>query len=160
MKKLLIIFLLLIPFTAFSGDITTFQNFGNLKLTILSPPTNQADAAAAYMIVTGIIPDDGTLVGNLYDADDNLIARKRVYAFSGGYKNIPFSDLSIGQQGYLSGKKPVDKWDIATIKLWMKDRQAKDEDGLVKDKDPYKYDENDTKKQLLDKLKPKAIEPE
>ena len=157
MKKLIIIFLLLIPFTANAGDIATFQNFGNLKITLTSGPTNQSDATATYMIATGIIPDDGTIIGNLYDVNNNLVARKRVYAFSGGYKNIPFGDLSVGQQGYLSGQEPGDKWDVAEIKLWMDDRQTKDKDGLVSADDPYKYDKKDTKEQLLGKLKPEVV---
>jgi len=157
MKKLVIILMLLFPAFAFSGDITTFQNFGSLKLTIPSPPTNQSDATATYMIATAIIPDDGTIIGDLYDADDNLIARKRVYAFSGGYKNIPFGDLNAGQQGYLSGQEPADKWEVATIKLWMDDRQTKDADGLVNVDDPYKYAEKDTKEDLLGKVDTSSV---
>lgn len=152
MKKLIALFILLFPAIAFSGDITTFQRFGNLNLTIPSPPTNQADSKATYMIATGIIPNDGTIVGDLYDKDDNLIAKRRVYAYSGGYKNIPFADLKEGQTGYLSGEVPEAKWDVAEIKLWMSDRQTKDEQGSVSLDDPYAYDEKDTKEQLLEKI--------
>jgi len=152
MKKLITILFLLIPFTVLAGDITTFQNFGNLKMPITKAPTNQADSKAAYMIATGIIPDDGTIKGNLYDKDGNLVARGRVYTYSGGYKNIPFADLDTGKQAYLSGQKPAETWGVAEIKLWVSDRQSKNEDGVVSVDDPYKYDEKDTKEDLLAKI--------
>lgn len=132
--------------------LTTFQNFGNLKVTMLSAPLNPADTKAAYMIITGIIPDDNTLIGSLYDAEDNLIAHKRVYSYDGGNKNIPFADLNTGQQGYLSGAKPDDKWEVQTIKIWMTDRQAKDESGQVVKDDPYDFDDKDGKETLLGKI--------
>lgn len=152
MKKFIILFLLLLPVSIFA-DITTFQNFGSLKLTIPSPSINPADSKAAYMLATGIIPDDETITGNLYDANDNLVADRRVYAYSGGDKNIPFGDLVAGQQGYLSGELPENKWDIAEIRLWLKDRQKKDTNGNVSVDDPYYYDDKDTKETLLDKVK-------
>jgi len=159
MKKFIIVFLLLFPVSALA-DITTFQNFGNLKLTIPSPSINPADAEATYMLATGVIPDDGTVTGNLYDANDNLVACKRVYSFSGGNKDIPFNDLTVGQQGYLSGQTPESKWDIAEIKLWLVDRQVKDEVGNVSVDDPYYFSDKDTKETLLGKIeKVSAIEP-
>ena len=160
MKKLITIFLLLIPFTAFSGDVATFQKHGNLKMTIASPPINQSDSKATYMVVTAIIPNDGTVKGDLYDAGDNLITRGRVYAYSGGYKNIPFNDLNDGQKGYLGGEKPADKWEVVTIKLWMSDRQVKNAEGLVSKDDPYTYGDKATKEELLGtlSLKPAVVE--
>jgi len=152
MKKLLTIIFLLIPFTAFGGDITTFQNFGSLKIAIPSPPSNPSDAKATYMIATGIIPDDGTITGNLYDANGNLVARKRVYAYSGANKDIPFLDLDAGKQGYLSGQTPEDKWAEPEIKLWLTDRQAKDEEGKVSVDDKYYFEDKATKAELLYKI--------
>ena len=137
-------------------SITTFQSFGSLQIPVTELPTNQADAQASYMLATGVIPDDGTIKGDLYDADDNLIARGRVYVYSGGYKNIPFADLDTGELGYLSGQEPKDTWEVATIKLWLDDRQTKDEAGLVSADDPYKYDEKATKEELLEKVSPTA----
>ena len=87
--------------------ITTFQNSGKLKLDFTSIPANQADQLATYMIATGIIPDDGTIIGDLYDADDNLVAQGRVYCYSGINKNIPFADISEVNIDYLGGKEPV-----------------------------------------------------
>ena len=163
MKKLIVIFLLLFSVSAFPvsvfADITTFQNFGNLKLIISLPSVNPADAKATYMLATGAIPDDGTLTGNLYDANDNLVAQRRVYSYSGGSKDIPFSDLTAGQQGYLSGEAPVNKWDVAEIKLWLADRQAKDEAGNVSVNDPYHFTDKDTKETLLSKIGKAAVEP-
>lgn len=154
MKKLITSFLfLLLLSTSVFADITTFQNFGSLKLTIPSPSINPADVKVTYMLATGVIPDDGTIVGNLYNANDNLVANKRVYAYSGGDKNIPFGDLTFGQQGYLSGEIPEDKWGITEIKLWLKDKQKKDKDGNVSVDDPYYYNDEDTKEDLLDKVK-------
>ena len=152
MKKLLTILFLLIPFTAFGGDITTFQGFGKLKIDIPSAPTNPADSKATYMIVTAIIPGDNTIKGDLYDANDNLVARGRVYAFSGEYKNIPFAGLDTGKQAYLAGQEPKETWEVPEIKLWMEDRQVKDEAGLVKVDDAFKYDEKANKEDLLGKI--------
>jgi len=132
--------------------ISTFQNCGRLKLTISSPPANEADSKAAYFVATSIIPNDGTIIGDLYDAGDNLVARKRVYAYTGKSKNIPFSDLTDGQQGYLSGQRPAGTWEAETIKLWMSDRQKADGKGIVSVDDPYKYNEDDTVEQLLSKI--------
>jgi len=62
------------------------------------------------------------------------------------------SDLTDGQQGYLSGYDPDGTWEAETIKLWMTDRQKPDADGVVSVDDPYKYDEDDTVEQLLSKI--------
>ena len=133
--------------------ITTFQNFGKLKIPITSLPVNQADQNATYLIATGIIPQDNTIIGDLYDTDDNLVAKKRVYSYSGSHKNIPFADLVEGEKGYLSGQDPDTKWDIETIKLWLDDKQTKDEEGNVLVDDSYYYKENDSKEDLLKKVK-------
>ena len=125
-------------------EITTFKNFGKLKLAILTLPINQADAEAVYFVATGIIPNDGTIIGNLYDANDNIVARKRVYSYSGPNKNIPFDNLNKGQEGYLSGQRPDTTWRGEEIKLWMADRQQK-------------FDEKDTKEDLLSKVEEVAF---
>ena len=132
--------------------ITTFQNFGKLKIPVTSMPINQADQKASYFLATGVIPQDNTIIGDLYDTDDNVIARKRVYAFAGSHKNIPFNDLVVGDEGYLSGKKPDTKWDIKTIKLWLDDRQTKDDEGSVSIDNPYAYAKDDSKEELLSKI--------
>lgn len=146
MRAAWFIFLILI-FTplAFGGD-TTFKTHGKLRADITAVPVNQADSSAAYMIITGIIPGDGAIVGDLYDPDDNLVAKKRVYRYTGARKNSPFANLNEGQEGYLSGKPPGDKWAEKEIKLWLKDRQKKD----GKD-DPY-YFKSDTQKNELIEL--------
>ena len=137
-----------------------FKNHGKLKIPLTEVPTNQHDQNATYMIATGIIPDDGTIIGDLYDANDNLVARKRVYSYEGGHKNIPFASLDAGKKGYLGGEKPDSKWEIKTIKLWMGDRQVKDEEGKISKDDPYKYDEKMSKAQLLEKVTPVKTEAE
>ena len=135
-----------------------FKNNGKLRIPLTEVPTNQSDQNATYMIATGIIPDDGTIIGDLYDANDNLVARKRVYSYEGGHKNIPFASLDAGKKGYLGGEKPTSKWETKTIKLWMGDRQVKDENGKISADDPYKYAEKDTKEQLLEKVTPAEME--
>lgn len=137
--------------------ITTFQKFGKLKTPITSTPVNQADQSASYFIATGIIPQDNTIVGDLYDATNKLVATKRVYSFAGVHKNIPFADLLEGEKGYLSGNVPDKAWEIKTIKLWLNDKQAKDEDGNVPKDDPFSYPEKATKGQLLELIEEAAI---
>ena len=137
-----------------------FKNNGKLKIPLTEIPTNQHDQNATYMIATGIIPDDGTIIGDLYDADDNLVARKRVYSYEGGHKNIPFASLDAGKKGYLGGEKPDSKWLVDTIKLWLTDRQVKDDGGKALKDDPYGYEEKDTKAQLLEKVTPVKTETE
>jgi len=34
------------------------------------------------------------------------------------------SDLNEGEQGYLSGQDPTDKWESETIELWISDREV------------------------------------
>lgn len=158
MKKL-ILFILLIPALCMAGEIATFRNHGELRINLTAVPTNQADKDATYILATGAIPDDGTIVGDLYDAEDNLIATKRVYSYSGTHKNIPASDLTAGQQGYLSGSEPDDKWDVPVIKTWLTDRQKKDELGAMVKGDPYEFTALDTKAALLLKVAPVDVKP-
>jgi len=136
--------------------ITTFKNHGKLRIPITSLPVNQADKDAAYLISSGIIPQDGTIKGDLYDADDNLITRGRVYSYDG---IKPFTDLNEGQKGYLSGKEPETKWNTPEIKLWLSDRQKKDVEGQVVKDDPYSFKELDTKEVLLSRIEVKEVEP-
>jgi hypothetical protein len=138
--------------------ITTFKNFGKLKIPVTELPVNQADKNAAYMIATGVIPSDETITGDLYDINDNLITTKRVYFYSGIRKNSPFISLDFGKEGYLSGEKPEDKWGLPEIKLWLSDRQTKDEAGIVVKDDLYAYKETDAKTVLLSKIEPQVIE--
>jgi len=130
----------------------TFKNHGRLKLGISSPPNSLADSKATYMIATGVISGDKTIVGNLFDSEDNLIARKRVYCYQGQDRNIPFPNLGVGHTGYLSGERPALAWGPMIVRLWMHDRQTRDEDGNVKDDDPFYYEIKDTIAQLLDQI--------
>ena len=121
-----------------------------MELKITEKPINQADAKAAYMIVNKIIVEDTTIRGDLYDAEGTLITTGRVYAYAGGYKNIPFRDLLRSEIAYLSGEKPDNSWLVATIKLWLDDQQTLAEDGAVSKEDPYFYDEKITVEDLLE----------
>lgn len=121
-----------------------------MRINITKIPVNQADKNAAYIIVKKIITEDGTIKGGLYDKDDNLIAKNRVYSYSGGYKNIPFTDLVNGDIAYMDGADPDETWKADTIKLWLDDRQIIDEEkGMVSESGQFYYNPDATKEDLL-----------
>ena len=108
-----------------------------MRIDFTKKPINPADRKASYIIVDKIIVADCTIRGDLYDDDDNLIAKRRVYAYEGGYKNMPFDDLHTGVISYLDGDEPADTWLVGTIRLWLDDRQVEGEDGIVSNDDHY-----------------------
>ena len=130
-----------------------FKDNGNLRIPITEVPVNVADQKAAYMVVTGIIPEDGTIRGDLYDAKDKLIAKRRVYRYSGVNKNIPFADIAGDKVALLDGELPTEAWTVDTIKLYL-DKLATTED----DKVISVYDSKMTKAELLGVVNPVEIE--
>ena len=122
---------------------------------IVSEIINQSDQAAVRMEITRINVEDKTVWADLYDEDDNLIVSGRVYAYDGGYKNIPTVLLS-SEVSYLNGEMPDSWWAIETIRLWLDDKQTKDEDGGVLKDDPYTYTDKDDVAALIEKTVPEA----
>jgi len=120
-------------------------------LTILNVPV-----ATAKITKMGTDSENFVLC-DLYDEDGKMLAHDAFFKFTSGItrgrkKNIPFSDISIGEIGYLKSERPNAKWDVATVRLWLNDRQARDEDGKAKKSDPYYYSDKDTKEELLTKM--------
>jgi len=124
---------------------------GQIDKNVTLPIINQSDQAAVRIEIWKINVEDRTVWARLYDKDYNLIVSNRVYAFDGGYKNIPITLLP-DEIEYLDGQNPTEEWNIKTIKLWMDDRQAKDEDGKVSPDDPYYYEGDVIKDDLLSKV--------
>lgn len=119
-----------------------------VKKDVLSPIINQADKEAVRIEIYRINIGDKTVWCRLYDVGGTLIEDKRVYAFDGGYKNIPVVLLA-DEIEYLDGQDPSEQWNVETIKLWMNDRQIQDEDGKVSQEDLYYYKDDVTKDDLL-----------
>ena len=134
-----------------------FKDNGNLRIPITKIPANEADRKAAYMIATGIIPEDGTIRGDLYDAKDKLVAKRRVYRYK-GEKNAPFAEIAVDKVALLDGETPTESWTVDTIKLWLDDRAeleiVEDEEGRDVDVWVSLYDSKDTKATLLEKVNP------
>ena len=132
-----------------------FKDNGNLRIPITEVPVNEADQKATYMIATGIIPEDGTIRGDLYDAKDKLVAKRRVYRYK-GEKNAPFAEVATDKESYLDGETPTESWTVDTIKLWLDDRAeleiVEDEEGRDVDVWVSLYDSKDTKATLLEKV--------
>jgi len=134
-----------------------FKDNGNLRIPITEVPVNEADQKATYMIATGIIPEDGTIRGDLYDAKDKLVAKRRVYRYK-GEKNAPFAEIAVDKVALLDGETPTELWTVDTIKLWLDDRAeleiVEDEEGRDVDVWVSLYDSKDTKATLLEKVNP------
>ena len=128
-----------------------FKDNGNLRIPITKVPVNVADQKAAYMVVTGIIPEDGTIRGDLYDAKDKLIAKRRVYRYSGD-KNSPFADIAVDKVALLDGELPTITWTVDTIKLYLDKLETTEDEKVIS-----VYDSKMTKADLLGLL---AIELE
>jgi len=128
-----------------------FKDNGNLRIPITEIPVNEADQKAAYIIATGIIPEDGTIRGDLYDKDGNLVAKRRVYRYSGD-KNIPFADIAVDKVAYLDGELPTEVWTVDTIKLYLDKLETTEDEKVIS-----VYDSKMTKADLLGLL---AIELE
>lgn len=131
-----------------------------MKRNITKSIVNEADGGAAYIKIDRAIPEDLTIICSLFDVDDNLIEGKRVYSFDGANKDLPVNDLLFDEIEFIEGKRPVETWDIKLIKLWMDKRQDKDEHGIVSADDPYYYSGEDTKQDLLNKIKNEKEEKE
>jgi len=131
--------------------LATISYAGEVPKSVTLPIINQADQVTVRIEIYDINVEDKTIWCRLYDADDNMIEDKRVYAYEGSYKNIP-AVLFESEIEYLDGKQPADSWYIGTIKLWMKDRQTKDEGGNVSIEDPYYYKGDATKEELLNQI--------
>lgn len=131
-----------------------------MKRNITKLIVNEADGSTAYLKIGKIIHEDLTIICSLFDAGDNLIEGKRVYSFDGANKDLPIDDLLFDEIEFIEGKRPTVPWDIKLIRLWMSKRQNKDEHGSVSIDDPYYYDGEDTKQNLLDKIKKEKEEQE
>ena len=81
-----------------------------MRIDLTETPSNPADQSAAYYVADWINTGDGTISGDLYDEDDNQVAHRRVYSYTGAGKNIPFADLSEAQIDHLTGEAVNPEW--------------------------------------------------
>ena len=65
-----------------------------MRIDLTETPVNTADRDAAYFVADWINIVDGTISGDLFDADGKQVAHKRFYSYKGDRKNIPFADLT------------------------------------------------------------------
>ena len=113
---------------------------------------NQADQDVKDVEIIRIIPEDGTVICRLFYGKDGGTVEKRVYSYTGGYKNNIFDDLAVDEIEYLDQQPPTDQWNIKLIRLWMDNKQFPDEDGNVSADDPYYYTQNMAISGLLAKI--------
>ena len=111
---------------------------------------NESDKKACSVKIERIIPQDKTIICTLFDSEGKVVARNRVYAYDGPYKHIPIDDLPADEIEYMAGGIPSEAWEIATVKMWLDDRQTVDDDGAVLKDDLYAYPEKATKEDLLE----------
>ena len=113
---------------------------------------NQADQNVKDVEIVRIIPEDGTVICRLLYKKDGGIEEKRVYSYTGGYKNNIFDDLAADEIAYLSMENPTNRWDMKLIRLYMGNKQSPDEEGAVSPDDPYYYTQDMTVAELLAKM--------
>lgn len=105
----------------------------DFEVDLTKEPVNQHDQTAATFVVKWINESDGTMSGDLYDSEGNLIAKKRVYSFEGGYKNIPFPDVTEPQKKAAKGETPTEEWPEALVRTWLDSKGVDAEKVAAKD---------------------------
>jgi hypothetical protein len=96
---------------------------------------NQADKNAVRIEINDIKEEDNAVFTTLYDADDKVLARNRVFTLA----EFPCEPLNLGEKELFKDKDPNDKWDIKEIKLWLDSKQVEG-DPPVYPKDAIKTD--------------------
>ena len=122
-----------------------------LEKAITKDIVNESDKTATRALCRDINEADNAITVDLFDESGNQIAHKRVYNLD----DMPFS-INTGEKELVAEKEPSDIWKVDTIKLWLDSKQTKDEDGKVVTGDPYKYNADAVKSELLEIVKPKA----
>ena len=102
-----------------------------MRIDLTETPVNTADRDAAYFVADWINIVDGTISGDLFDADGNQVARRRVYSYTGDRKKAPFADLSTAQIAYMIGGDPDKTWTAYLIGLWLDRRGIEYQDGAT-----------------------------
>ena len=102
-----------------------------MEIELTEIPTNEADAAAVLFVAGWVNVEDSAISGDLYDIDNKLVAKKRVYSFIGPSKNIPFADLTAAQIAYMIGGDPDKTWTAYLIGLWLDRRGIEYQDGAT-----------------------------